>query len=109
MKVHTTGSIRGWMQLGTQDKWLHWDPYQESYDLWAVQDSTDEPASFFNRYLKDEINDWENTPHVHMASLAYGDKDAIYPMVEERIAQYHGQSIAHSILASNKVFKLQRL
>jgi hypothetical protein len=44
-----------------------------------------------------------------MAPLAYGDKDAIDPIVEERIAQYHGQSIAHSILASNKVFKLQRL
>jgi predicted acyl esterase len=77
------GSIRGWMQLGTKDKWLRWDPYQEWYDLWAVQESIDELASFFNRYLKDEKNDWENTPHVRMASLAYGDKEAIYPIVEE--------------------------
>jgi predicted acyl esterase len=71
------------MQLGTKDKWLRWDPYQEWYDLWAVQESIDELASFFDRYLKDEKNDWEKTPHVRMASLAYGDKEAIYPIIEE--------------------------
>ncbi|KAI4606262.1 hypothetical protein J4E80_010239 [Alternaria sp. BMP 0032] len=81
--VHTMGSIRGWMQVDTKDKWLRWDPYQEWYDLWAVQESIDELASFFDRYLKGEKNDWENTPRVRMSSLNYGDKEAIYPIIEE--------------------------
>jgi predicted acyl esterase len=81
--VHTMGSIRGWMQVDTKDKWLRWDPYQEWYDLWAVQESIDELASFFDRYLKGESNDWEKTPRVRMASLHYGDKEAIYPIVED--------------------------
>lgn len=77
------GSIRGWMQVNTKDKWLRWDAYQEWYDLWAVQESIDELASFFDRYLKNENNDWEKTPRVRMASLQYGDKEAIHPIVEE--------------------------
>ncbi|KAH8710146.1 Alpha/Beta hydrolase protein [Phaeosphaeriaceae sp. PMI808] len=81
--VHTMGSIRGWMQIKSKDKWLRWDPYQEWYNLWAVQESADELALFFDRYLKDEKNDWEKTPHVRMSSLKYGNKEAIYPIVEE--------------------------
>ncbi|KAI1517507.1 X-Pro dipeptidyl-peptidase C-terminal non-catalytic domain containing protein [Pyrenophora tritici-repentis] len=81
--VHTMGSIRGWMQIKTKDKWLRWDPYQEWYDLWAVKESIDELASFFDCYLKGEKNDWEQTPRVRMASLNYGDKEAIYPIIEE--------------------------
>lgn len=81
--VHTMGSVRGWMQLGSKDKWLRWDPYQEWYDLWAVQESIDELAHFFDKYLKGEDNGWEKTPRVRMASLNYGDKEAVYPIVEE--------------------------
>ncbi|KAH6209133.1 hypothetical protein HBI15_155430 [Parastagonospora nodorum] len=81
--VHTMGSVRGWMQLSSKEKWLRWDPYQEWYDLWVVQESIDELASFFDRYLKNENNDWEKTPRVRMASLTYGDKEAIYPIIEE--------------------------
>jgi predicted acyl esterase len=77
------GSIRGWMQLNTKDKWLRWDPFQEWYDLWAVQESIDELASFFDHYLKGENNGWTDIARVRMASLAYGDKEPIYPIVEE--------------------------
>lgn len=71
------------MELNTKDKWLRWDPYQEWYDLWTVQESIDELASFFDRYLKGDKNEWEHTPHVRMASLTYGDKEAIYPIIED--------------------------
>lgn len=81
--VHTMGSIRGWMQVDTKDKWLRWDPYQEWYDLWSVQESIDELAHFFDRYLKNVNNEWEKTPRVRMASLTYGDKESIYPIIEE--------------------------
>ena len=77
------GSIRGWMHVNTKDKWLRWDPYQEWYDLWSVRESIDELASFFDRYPKGIANDWEQTPQVRMASLSYGDKEAIYPIIED--------------------------
>lgn len=77
------GSIRGWLEVDTKDKWLRWDPYQEWFDLWSVKESVDELASFFDRYLKGKQNGWEQTPRVRMASLRFGDKDPIYPIVEE--------------------------
>ncbi|KAJ9618520.1 hypothetical protein H2203_009117 [Taxawa tesnikishii (nom. ined.)] len=70
--VHTMGSIRGWLEVDTKDKWLRWDPYQEWFDLWSVKE-----------YLKGKQNGWEQTPRVRMASLRFGDKDPIYPIVEE--------------------------
>ncbi|RMZ72005.1 X-Pro dipeptidyl-peptidase C-terminal non-catalytic domain-containing [Pyrenophora seminiperda CCB06] len=80
--VHTMGSIRGWMQIASKDKWLRWDPYQEWYDLWAVRSSIDELALFFDRYLKNDVsNAWEKTPRVRMASLQYGDSPPIDPII----------------------------
>lgn len=79
--VHTMGSVRGWMQVNTSEKWLRWDPYQEWYDLWVVKESRDELASFFSKFLKGEDNGWEKTPRVRMASLNYGDASPEYPIV----------------------------
>jgi predicted acyl esterase len=79
--VHTMGSVRGWLELDTQDKWLRWDPYQEWYDLWVEKESRDELASFFSKFLKGEDNGWEQTPRVRMASLNYGNTPPEYPIV----------------------------
>ncbi|CEL03660.1 hypothetical protein ASPCAL04810 [Aspergillus calidoustus] len=78
--VHTMGSIRGWLQVNTDQKWLRWDPYQEWYDLWVEQESKDELAAFFSHFLKGDDNGWEKTPKLRMASLNFGDKDPIYPI-----------------------------
>ncbi|TKY87866.1 hypothetical protein EX895_003447 [Sporisorium graminicola] len=72
--VHTVGSVRGFMELPTDQKWLRWDPYQEWYDLWAVQESIDDLAKFFDRYLKGLDNGWEReTPKVRLSLLKYGE------------------------------------
>lgn len=81
--VHTMGSIRGWLDVQTTEKWLRWDPYQEWYDLWVMKESRDELAQFFGHYLKGEDNGWENTPKVRMSALRFGDTEPIYPIVEE--------------------------
>jgi len=81
--VHTQGSVRGWLEVDSKDKWLRFDPYQEWYDLWCVRESIDELASFFGRFLKGEKNGWDSTPRVRMASLRFGDSDPVYPIVEE--------------------------
>ncbi|CBQ69125.1 conserved hypothetical protein [Sporisorium reilianum SRZ2] len=72
--VHTVGSVRGFMGLPTDQKWLRWDPYQEWYDLWDVQESIDDLAKFFDRYLKGIDNGWEkDTPKVRLSLLKYGE------------------------------------
>lgn len=81
--VHTMGSVRGWLDVDTSEKWLRWDPYQEWYDLWVVKESRDELAQFFGHYLKGENNGWEKTPKVRMSVLKFGDVEPIYPIVEE--------------------------
>lgn len=77
------GSVRGWMQIQSKDKWLRWDPYQEWYDLWAVKESIDELAEFFDHYLKGSDNGWQNKPRVRMASLKFGDQDPVQDIIEE--------------------------
>jgi uncharacterized protein len=82
--VHTMGSVRGWLEVDTKDKWLRWDPYQEWYDLWVVQESRDELAQFFNYYLKGQNgNGWDQTPRVRMSALKFGDTEPEYPIVVE--------------------------
>lgn len=81
--VHTMGSIRGWLDVDTEDKWLRWDPYQEWFDLWAVKESRDELAAFFGKFLRGDDNGFEKVPRMRLAMLQFGDKDPIYPIVEE--------------------------
>lgn len=81
--VHTMGSIRGWLDVDTTDKWLRWDPYQEWFDLWTVKESRDELADFFDKFLNDKDNGFEKVPRVRLALLKFGDNDPIYPIVEE--------------------------
>jgi predicted acyl esterase len=81
--VHTMGSIRGWLDVDTKDKWLRWDPYQEWFDLWTVKESRDELTAFFGKFLREDDNGFEKVPRMRMTILQFGDKDPIYPIVEE--------------------------
>lgn len=79
--MHTMGSIRAYHQINTKDKWIKWNPWQEWYDLWAVEESRLELKKFFDRYLKGEQNDWEETPKVRWTVLQYGEKEPIENIV----------------------------
>lgn len=82
--VHTMGSVRGWLDVQTDEKWLRWDPYQEWYDLWVVRESIEELAQFFDHYLKGKTdNGWANTPKVRMSSLRFGEQEPIYSILAE--------------------------
>lgn len=82
--VHTMGSVRGWLDVQTSEKWLRWDPYQEWYDLWVVKESIEELAQFFDYYLKGKTdNGWAKTPKVRMSSLRFGEQEPIYPILAE--------------------------
>ncbi len=82
--VHVMGSIRGWMEIPHNDKWIRFCAWQEWYDLWAVKETSDELDRFFSRYLKEENNGWEkNTPKVRSVVLRFGLNDPYEDIIED--------------------------
>ncbi|KAH8685169.1 putative acyl esterase [Ilyonectria robusta] len=82
--IHTMGSVRGWMEIPHDNKWIHWGSKQEWYELYSIPESMDELGVFFDRYLKDIDNGWEkNTPKVRWSALQFGDREAIDDIVLE--------------------------
>ncbi len=76
--LHTAGTFRGWRRMASEDKWLRIHNTQEwpdYYDEAHVEDL----RKFFDRYLKDEDNDWEQTPRVRYSvlDLEGGDRVAV--------------------------------
>ena len=66
--LHTMGTFRAWRALGTDKKWLRIHDSQEWPDYYDMH-NTEERKKFFDRYLKDEQNGWEETPAVRYAVL----------------------------------------
>ncbi|PSN74785.1 alpha/beta-hydrolase [Corynespora cassiicola Philippines] len=75
--IHTMGSVRGWLDLPHDKKWIRWSSYQEWYELYCVPHSNAELHKFFDKYLRDIDNDWEKTPKVRWSALQFGDREAI--------------------------------
>lgn len=81
--IHTMGSVRAWMEIPDQRKWLKWCSFQEWFELYAIPETNEELSVFFDRYLKGEENGWEDTPRVRWSVLQFGDKKAIDDIVLE--------------------------
>ncbi|KAI0163387.1 hydrolase [Pestalotiopsis sp. NC0098] len=82
--IHTMGCIRGWLEIPHEQKWIHWSSKQEWYELYSEPESMDELAVFFDRYLRDEKNGWEDkTPKVRWSALQFGNREAIDNIVLE--------------------------
>ncbi|KAL4951289.1 Alpha/Beta hydrolase protein [Aspergillus filifer] len=81
--IHTMGSVRGWLEVPHDQKWIQWGSKQEWYELYSCPESMDELMLFFDRYLKEKENDWEETPKVRWSALQFGDREAIDNIVLE--------------------------
>lgn len=74
--IHTNGSIEGYRRISSKEKWLRihntgeWDDY---YHPNHVEDL----RKFFDRYLMDIDNGWEETSPVRLSVLNPGGKDII--------------------------------
>ncbi|KAF6808527.1 x-pro dipeptidyl-peptidase c-terminal non-catalytic domain-containing protein [Colletotrichum sojae] len=68
--LHTIGSFRGFEEIPHQKKWIAVHATQEWYDLYS-KSRTDDLQRFFDRYLKDKENGWEQTPPVRLAVLGF--------------------------------------
>lgn len=72
------GSIRAWLEIPHQEKWIQWGSYQEWYESYSVAQSEIDLTEFFDYYLRDIDNDWPNkTPRVRWDALQFGDRKPI--------------------------------
>ncbi len=66
--LHTAGTFRAWRRMASEDKWLRVHNSQEWPDYYDEANRED-LRRFFDRYLKDEDNGWEDTPRVRYSLL----------------------------------------
>lgn len=66
--LHTMGTFRQWRKISTADKWLRIHNTQEWPDYYSDAAQEDR-QKFFDRYLKEIDNGWEETPHVRYSLL----------------------------------------
>ncbi len=80
--IHTYGTLEGYRRISSKEKWLRihntgeWDDYYH-------KGHTEELRMFFDRYLKDENNGWENMPKVRISVLNPGGKDVVDRVEDE--------------------------
>jgi predicted acyl esterase len=74
--LHTAGTFRAWRRMASQDKWLRIHNSQEWPDYYD-EANVEDLRRFFDRYLKDEENDWEATPRVRYAVHDFHGGDQI--------------------------------
>lgn len=68
--LHTMGTFRAWREIGSKEKWLRIHDTQEWPDYYD-EDNTEERRRFFDHYLKNVDNGWENTPKVRYALIDF--------------------------------------
>lgn len=74
--VHTAGTFRAWRRLTSEQKWLRihnhveWDDY---YDQASQRDL----QRFFDQFLKDADNDWDQTPPIRYSLLDLEGGDTV--------------------------------
>ncbi|KAH7405702.1 Alpha/Beta hydrolase protein [Phaeosphaeria sp. MPI-PUGE-AT-0046c] len=67
--LHTAGSFRCYEEMKAP-RWLTIHDSQALYDLYNTQ-RVQEVSRFFDRYLKNAVNDWEQTPQIRASLLGY--------------------------------------
>lgn len=79
--AHTHGSFDGYRRLASRDKWLRVNNTNEWLDYYTAA-YAEELHRFFDRYLKDTANGWEDTPRVRISVLDPGGDDSVDRVVE---------------------------
>ncbi|OBT64187.1 hypothetical protein VE03_06879 [Pseudogymnoascus sp. 23342-1-I1] len=74
--LHTRGTLRGFIETGSKEKWLRVHDSHEWPDLYYPQ-NVEDLRKFFDYFMKDAINDWQYTPKVRLSILNPGGKPVI--------------------------------
>jgi len=74
--LHTAGTFRAWRRMASAQKWLRIHNVQEWPDYYDDA-NTERLRRFFDRFLKDADNGWEDTPTVLYAVHDFRGGDSI--------------------------------
>jgi predicted acyl esterase len=77
--LHTPGTLEAFDLMGSAEKWLRVHNSQEWPDFYANQDDL---RRFFDRYLRDLQNGWEQTPRIRLSVLDPRGEDEVDRAVE---------------------------
>lgn len=92
--LHTLGTFQGWERLRTPNKWLRTHTTHEWHDYYTPA-HVDDLHKFFEKYLNNVDNDWEDTPRVRLSLLNPGHYDIIdqheheFPLKREEVKRYY--------------------
>ncbi|KAF5972967.1 acylase diesterase [Fusarium coicis] len=76
-RLHTEGSLRGFQLSRSSEKWLRWIVTQEWHDLYRPE-NVDDLQRFFDKYMLDKDNGWEQTPRVRYSLLGYNRPSIVH-------------------------------
>lgn len=74
--LHTAGTFRAWRRIASQQKWLRIHNSQEWPDYYA-EENVEDLRRFFDRFLREQDNGWEQTPAVRYSLLDLQGGDRI--------------------------------
>ncbi len=74
--LHTAGTFRAWRRIASDKKWLRIHNSQEWPDYYD-EENREDLRRFFDRYLKNDENGWEQTPRVRYSLLDLEGSDTV--------------------------------
>jgi predicted acyl esterase len=80
--LHAAGTFRAWRRMASPEKWLRIHNSQEWPDYYD-EANVEDLRRFFDHYLKDEDNGWEQTPRVRYSVLDLQGGDRVGVSADE--------------------------
>ena len=103
--VHTHGSFAGFRRMASKEKWLRVHNTNEWFDYYTPE-NVEDLRRFFDHYLKDIDNGWEQTPRVRLSVLNPGGTDIVgraeedFPLARTRYRKLYLSAADSSLLAT---------
>jgi uncharacterized protein len=102
--LHNMGSIRAWMEVPHEQKWIQWGSFQEWFELYSLEESEKSLTGFFDRYLKEIDNGFErDTPKVRWDVLQFGDTPPLQDIVLENFPVPNTQYLEFFLSENSKL------
>ncbi|PVH69705.1 alpha/beta-hydrolase [Cadophora sp. DSE1049] len=81
--LHSRSAFHTFRTAQSSHKWLRVHPHHEWYDLYRPE-MVDDLQRYFDRFLKNVLNGWEDTPPVRLSLLGFEASGGLTPTIRER-------------------------
>ncbi|KAM0231397.1 hypothetical protein ACHAPO_008507 [Fusarium lateritium] len=105
--LHTTGSVRGYHDISSKDKWLRIHARQEWSDLYHP-DNVDDLTKFYDYFVKGIKNDWTSTQKVRGSLVGFNQPNVVniplesYPIPKTKNTKLYLGSAEKLVLSPQK-------